>query len=857
MSTNVLTGIRSGAKVLVDGSSYEAGPLIGDGRIFLDKKTGDEVLLSNAAQRKMALEFRLVLDELPKHLSEHIARARAASFSIFSFVDRTIALRRLKYVQAVHELAPRQRCRKQHILTTIDETFTAIVEGPNSVEDPPTQSEFDFNSGSEKIVTTGEAVRNKLMARIGRDMLDEQPVAPIAPVKPPARSVRNWYRLYYASGQDIRVLLDLHCLKGNRTDRYPEWVKTTVEKVIDSAIAIPTPAKMTHALRLACDAVQKNSDPTERPLPKLAETRGGEELLGKNLLSRWLAKRDQYKLSVSQVGVYEARRRFAVVELGPQGDHPNHQWETDHTLLDVFVVDEIKGKAYGRPWLTVMMDRYSRCITGYSLSFAPPSWVSVMDAMRIAIQPKDAILKSLNAGKLKIDNKWECHGIPDVLVTDHGREFKSQSLDETLAVLNTKSFQVKKRKPWLKGKIERWFGTLEDVIHTIPGTAFSKFYKREFYQSEKFAILTLPQLNCLIAKWIVDVYHQQKHSKLECPPIDMWLDGVVVHKPPRKLPDSLLQPLMGLVVNRSLRKGGIKYLGLRWDSKAFSLLRHRLPAKGADVQVRIDPRDLKTAYVWDEPNDKWVVGHLKEPVEAGNYTLDQWFFVEFNRKENMEAGMSRQAAISKAIGDINDFIKGIQEEYTNTKAYKRYLEFTTGGSSAWANVRGAYYSEDDSPPGPHKVDETPIHSPPQAETGPYAESQRPNVPPKEQHDGKPDDAGKTGDEESGEDGDKSGVENVPRANDENAAPDMKAAKPENVAPDTGSGGGGKAASRRAKKEKSASAKEDTPKVVREAVSVKGIPLPAEPEDSDGDYKDDDFSGPFSARQREKEDDSDA
>jgi len=778
MSIHVLTGIRSGAKVLVDGMPYEA-----------------------AAQ-----------------VVDHIVRARAASFSVFSLTDRTVALRRLKYVQAVHELVPHLRHRKDELAKCAERVFGELRDAANTIApdmDADEQAETASDADRE-IKTTAEAVRDKLMARIEGDMQNGAPAPVEAP--PSARNVRKWYRLYYASGQDVRVLLDLHCLKGNRKDRYPAWVKNSVEKIIDSAIAVPTPSRYTHAWNLACEEVRRNSDEIERPLPDIAKLRGGTALLGKNLLSRWVARRDQFKLAVRQIGVYEARRRFSVVELGPQGDHPNHQWETDHTLLDVFVVDELRGKAYGRPWLTVMMDRFSRCITGYSLSFAPPSWVAIMDTMRVAIAPKDDILKALCAGKHKIDKTWDCFGIPDSLITDHGREFKSQSLDETLAVLNTKPFQVKKRKPWLKGKIERWFGTLEDVIHTIPGTTFSKFYQREFYQSEKFAVMTLPQLNFLVAKWIVDVYHQKKHSKLKCAPIDMWLDGVVVHKPPRKLPDSLLQPLMGLVVNRSLRKGGVKYLGLRWDSQAFALLRGRLPEKGADVMIRIDPRDLNTAFAWDEKNNEWVVGHLKEPVEAGKYSLDQWFFIDFNRKENMEAGMNRQAAINKAIADIDDFIAGIQQGYTNTKAYKRYLEFTTAGSSAWVHVRNAYSANDDSPPGSHKIGDMEIKNPPPAKSGPYSESRRPAI------------QRGNAEEDKATDGAAGGTHEAL------AAPSSDTNGDETVA-------GGET------DPNAVSQKDDGPVAVEEIVPVKGITTPKAVVDPDEDFKDDDFSGPFTARRR--------
>ena len=176
--------------------------------------------------------------------------------------------------------------------------------------------------------------------------------------------------------------------------------------------------------------------------------------------------------------------------------------------------------------------------------------MSVMDALRIAIFPKDKLIEGLNGGANGIINKWKCEGISAFLITDHGREFKSRSMDETLEMLTVKSFQAKKRQPWLKGKIERWFGTIEEFLHSLPGTTFSKFYKREFYKSETFAVLTIDQLNWIVAKWVIDVYHQDDHSKLPYPPFEMWSRSVSTLRPVRPAEGLDIEPLMGVVVNR-------------------------------------------------------------------------------------------------------------------------------------------------------------------------------------------------------------------------------------------------------------------------------------------------------------------
>lgn len=53
------------------------------------------------------------------------------------------------------------------------------------------------------------------------------------------------------------------------------------------------------------------------------------------------------------------------------------QVQIDHTVIDVIVVDERERQPTGRPYLTVAIDVYSRCIIGMVVTLEAPSAVSV------------------------------------------------------------------------------------------------------------------------------------------------------------------------------------------------------------------------------------------------------------------------------------------------------------------------------------------------------------------------------------------------------------------------------------------------------------------------------------------------
>lgn len=681
---NVPVRIQTGAKVRIDGQEFEAGPVISGGRVFFDKSGGTQKLLSEVAQLRMARDWRLTANDLPDDIRINVAQALAIDWGTFTPVERELALRKAHYVHHLDTLPPMDRAKKKVIGKVIEEVA----------------KEHGYP----------------------------------ADARPTPRRVRRWYRLFIASGRDVRALVDFHYAKGNRTDRYAHWIKEEVEKAIGEFLITPTPASFRAVWRQANLRVRERAI-SESESPERCQ-RGKKDIVGQNLVAKLFRQREQYEVLVAQVGQREADRLLACVELGPQGDEVNSEWEVDHTLLDIFVIDPDTGKAAARPWMTTIIDRYSRCIVGFSLSFAPPSWTSIMDALRISIRRKDKILYTLTG----IKNTWDCFGVPKFLICDKGRDFMSKSLEETSAALGFKIVHMKPKKPWLKGKIERWFRTLEEeVVHILPGTTFSKMEKRKFYDSEGCAVLTIDETNWIVTKWIVDVYHQRPHTKLHLhrSPAEMWTAGLRSIPLPREIPASLLKPLMGLVLSRTIRRTGVTYMGLRWDSHGFSSLRNRLPRSAeqpkdklessADVLVRIDPVDLTKAYAWDEENENWVEGHLKEPVEAKAYTLDQWLFIDAERKRNMQDGMDRETAMAEAMRDIKDYVDDIESQRTRSQAPKRLVEFKTQGRSAWDKVLPDRWDEDDSagPPTPHLIGLTPIESPPLADSGPFSE----NIPP--------------------------------------------------------------------------------------------------------------------------------
>lgn len=98
---------------------------------------------------------------------------------------------------------------------------------------------------------------------------------------------------------------------------------------------------------------------------------------------------------------------------------PNAMWQADHSPLDILLVRP--GAEPAKPWLTVVLDDYSRAVAGYFLSFDPPCTRHTALALRQAIWRKD-------------DPRRHVCGIPEMLYTDHGSDFTSRHRSKSVPI---------------------------------------------------------------------------------------------------------------------------------------------------------------------------------------------------------------------------------------------------------------------------------------------------------------------------------------------------------------------------------------------------------------------------------------
>lgn len=315
--------------------------------------------------------------------------------------------------------------------------------------------------------------------------------------------------------------------------------------------------------------------------------------------------------------------------------YSNQVWQCDHTRADVILVDKY-GQVLSRPWLTTVIDSYSRCVVGMNLGFDAPSSQVVALALRHAILPK-------NYGtEFKLHCEWGTFGKPEYFFTDGGKDFRSNHLVEIATQLG---FVGKLRdRPSEGGIVERVFRTLNDqLFSTLRGYTGSNVQERP-EDAEKDASLTLQELERLIVRFFVDSYNQSIDARTgEQTRFQRWEAGL--KRIPVILSERELDICLMKIARRSVQRGGY----LQFENVMYR--GENLGGYAGDVvNLRYDPRDITTIWVYrqEKGQEVFVCRAHAQDLEAESLSLID---AKASAKRLKDAGkaISNNALLQEAI----------------------------------------------------------------------------------------------------------------------------------------------------------------------------------------------------------------
>lgn len=402
--------------------------------------------------------------------------------------------------------------------------------------------------------------------------------------KVPSRTARYWRKRAadgeLAYGNSFIGLLSRISARGNRCRKIDPGVVEVMNKVIDEHVL--TSSQLTKSV---CYGMVRNRCDELGLLPPSAKTFAAE-----------IKRRGEHAVVEAREGRKAAYSitefHWTVDQSTPRhGERPFEIGHIDHTELDQELTDSRTGANLGRPWLTILLDAYTRLVLAFFLTFDPPSYRSCMAVIREAVKR---------------------HGrIPKTIVVDQGSEFEGMYFEALLARLGTH----KKSRPASTGRygsvIERWFGINNKAfVHNLAGNSQALQKPRSMsptHDPRTLACWTLQALNEALDLFVDDTYANLRHPALAMSPREAMNRGLAM----TGARDHLLIPYTddfvrlcmpttpaGKAVVHSGR--GIKIKGIQYWHAVF-----REPGiVGTKVPVVYDPFDVSRAFAY--ANGTWV-----------------------------------------------------------------------------------------------------------------------------------------------------------------------------------------------------------------------------------------------------------
>lgn len=402
----------------------------------------------------------------------------------------------------------------------------------------------------------------------------------ISDIKPPCpQSVHAWWKRYRIS-KSINALLPRRMTGESRKEdeRY-----SIFEDVINRLYLNVQKLPVTNVVREVQHRITLlNINPKDQKKIKQ---------IARSTIYRWVKDLRADIKDASRLGGDFARSKYRIVMGGLKVQQILERVELDHNTLDIIVIDELTNLPLGRPILTLAIDKKSRMVVGFYISFNPPSSYSVLQCLKQIILTKEDLLKRFP----DIKNEWPAYGIPDLLAIDNGMDLHADAVKEACKEIGTEALFCPAGAPEMKGSIERFFKTInKGLIHQLPGTTFSNIDERGDYPSEDIAAIDLETLVHLITKWIVDIYNVTPHKAIGDTPLNKWLDLAKHRNIELPVYPAQLDVIIGIPAKRTVFHYGIELEGLHYNS---SILQEVRKISGENMQVQLKFYEEQVAFI--------------------------------------------------------------------------------------------------------------------------------------------------------------------------------------------------------------------------------------------------------------------
>lgn len=495
-------------------------------------------------------------------------------------------------------------------------------------------------------------------------------------LQPPSwRALASWKKVYFESGRSALSLIPKHAQKGNKTAHTDS--QSFINEAIEKKYLTKERLSIAETYRYYKSRVIKSNQ---------GIVEGQIELISQRAFYDRVNGLPPYDVAVARFGKRYADREYRSVGQQIPATKPMEYVEIDHTPVPVILIDDELDIPLGRPYLTMLYDRFSKCIVGLSINFREPSFDSVRKALLNTLMNKSWIKDKYPS----IKNDWPCHGKIDYLVVDNGAEFWSGSLEDSLRPLVSDIIYSQAAKPWRKSGIEKLFDQLnKGLTNSLPGKTFTNITQLKDYNPKKDAVVRVSVFLELIHKWIVDYYHMSPDARQRDIPYHKWHQSEWHPNFYSNQEELVLQIELGLLRHRTIGIAGIRLHNLRYQSNELIEYRKYSSAKSNRnlfVKTKTNPSDISSIYVYIETEKRYI---KVSAVDNTGYTKGLSLF-EHERIQRVRRLNTKRLAEEEGLADTFLYMESRIEGETErlSKVSKRSSTLPkTGNTSKLAKFR--------------------------------------------------------------------------------------------------------------------------------------------------------------------------
>ena len=326
---------------------------------------------------------------------------------------------------------------------------------------------------------------------------------------------------------------------------------------------------------------------------------------------RWAKKQDQEMALKKRKSerIYNLTQRPLTGSSLQRLEGPGDLFEVDATILDCYIVSHDEERVpIGRPVLYLIVDTYSKLITGLSLGLTGPSWMGMTGVLENMVEDKTAFCQRYG---ITIDEAdWPVKGsIPQAILGDRG-ELISKNAD---SLVENFAIEIRNAPPYradYKGTVEQKFDFFNHLVKThLDGAVQKDFRQRGAPDYRTAAKLDLRQMTAVCIEIALCWNHHlmedyplnpdQIQAGVPAIPIELWNYGIDHYKSSLRSVDAdtfkeLILPHEVLTIRRDgIHLKGLVYVAADQQGRNF-MNGHQ----GEKVKVFFDPTCLNSVTLY-------------------------------------------------------------------------------------------------------------------------------------------------------------------------------------------------------------------------------------------------------------------